>query len=85
MFREHSQLLQKNDKKLFRKTFRENSRHTSKSKMHTLEMLSNTSRTKYKVFATDLPGTEKEFRRGATTKAASQEKNNVTVFEKTRQ
>ena len=48
ILREDSELLQKNDKNLFGKKFREN--HISKSKKQTLEMLSNTSRTKHKPF-----------------------------------
>ena len=50
MLREDSELLQKSDKNLFGKKFRENIWHTSKSKKQTLEMLSNTLRTKYKPF-----------------------------------
>ena len=57
MLREDSELLQKNGKTLFREKFRENIWHTSKSKKQTLEMLSNTSRTKYKPFRHGLPQT----------------------------
>ena len=51
------ELLQKNDKYLFGKKFRENIWHISKSKKQTLEMLSNTSRIKYKPFRHSLPQT----------------------------
>ena len=57
ILREDSELLQKNDKNLFGKKFRENIWHTSKSKKQTLKMLSNTSRTKYKPFRHGLPQT----------------------------
>ena len=57
MLREDSELLQKNNKKNFRKKFRENIWHTCKSKKQTIEMLSNTSRTKYKPFRHGLPQT----------------------------
>ena len=57
MLREDSELLQKNGKNLFGKKFRENIWHTSKSKKQTLEMLSYTSRTKYKPFRHGLPQT----------------------------
>ena len=68
---EDSELLQKNDKNLFGKKFRENIWHTSKSKKQTLEMLSNTSRTKYKPFATPFP----RHRKGV-----SEGNNNKNVF-----
>ena len=45
MQREDSKILQKNDKTLSGKKFRENIWQTSKSKKETLEVLSNTSRT----------------------------------------
>ena len=48
MLREDSEFLQKNNKNLFGKKFDENIWQTSKSKKQTLDMLSNTSRTKYK-------------------------------------
>ena len=57
MLREDSELLQKNDKKIFRKKFRGNIWHTCRSKKQTIEMLSNTSRTKYKPFRHGLPQT----------------------------
>ena len=38
MLREDSELLQKNDKNLYRKTFRENIWHTSKSKKQTFKI-----------------------------------------------
>ena len=57
MLREDSELLQKNDKNIFRKKFRENIWHTSKSKKQTLEMLSNTSQIKYNSFRYRLPQT----------------------------
>ena len=45
---------------------------------------SNTSRTKHKPPSPrPSPDSEKEFRRATTTKASSQERNDVTVFEKT--
>ena len=81
MMREDSGLLQKNDKNLFGKKFGENINHTLKSKKQTLEILPNTSRTKYKPFRHGFPDTKKEFRR-ATTKASCQKRNDVTVFEK---
>ena len=55
MPREDLGLLQKNDKNLFGKKYRENIWHTSKSKKQTFEMLSNTSRKKYKPFTTAFP------------------------------
>ena len=55
MLREKSDLLQKNDKNLSGEKFRENIWHTSKSKKKTLEMLPNTSQTKYKPFCHGLP------------------------------
>ena len=57
MLREDSELLQKNDKKIFRKKCRGNIWHTCRSKKQTIEMLSNTSRTKYKPFRHGLPQT----------------------------
>ena len=48
MLREDSEFLQKNNKNLFGKKFDENIWQTFKSKKQTLDMLSNTSRTKYK-------------------------------------
>ena len=76
------ELLPKNDN-LFRKEFREIIRHTSKSKKQTLEMLSNTSQTKYKPFRHGLPQTPmEEFRRAATTKASSKKRKDIKVFEK---
>ena len=50
MLREDSELLQKNDRSFFGKKLRENIWDTSRSQMQTLEMLSNISRTKYKLF-----------------------------------
>ena len=57
MLREDSQLLQKNDNNLFRKRFRGNIWHTSKSKKQTIEMLPKTSQAKYKPFRHGLPQT----------------------------
>ena len=64
MLREDLALLQKNDKNLFGKVFHKNVWHTSKSKKQTLEMLSNTSRAKYKPFRHGLPQTPKRSFRG---------------------
>ena len=57
MLREDSQLLQKNDNNLFRKRFRGNIWHTSKSKKQTIEMLPKTSKAKDKPFRHGLPQT----------------------------
>ena len=57
MLRWNSELRQKNGKKLFGQKFRENIWHTSKSKKQTLEVVSNTSQTKYKPFRHGLPQT----------------------------
>ena len=57
MLSEDSDLLPKNDENLFGKKFLENIKHTSKSETQTLEILSNTSRTKYNSFLYDLPQT----------------------------
>ena len=57
MLRENSELIQKNNKNLIGRNFRENIWHTSKSKKQTLEMLPNTSRTKYKPLRHGLPHT----------------------------
>ena len=59
MPREYSELLQKNEKNFFGEKFRENIRHSSRSKKQTLEMLSNTSLIKYKAFChglSQIPG-----------------------------
>ena len=83
MLRENSELLQKNDKKLFGKKFRENIWQTSKSKKTNLrdviEYIANKVQT---LSPRTSPDTEKGFRRAATTKAFSQERKEVTVFEK---
>ena len=50
MLREDSKLLKKFNKNLFGKNFHKNIWHNSESKKQTLEMLSNTLRTKYKPF-----------------------------------
>ena len=57
MLREDSELLQKNGNNLSGKRFRENIWHISKSKGQTIEMLSNTSRTKYQPFRCSLSQT----------------------------
>ena len=83
MLREDSELLQKNDKTLFGKKFRENIWQTSKSKKTNLrdviEYIANKVQT---LLPRTSPDTEKGFRRAATTKAFSQERKEVTVFEK---
>ena len=67
MLKEDSELLQKNDKHLFEKKFRENIWRTSESKKQTLEILSNTSRTKHKPFCHGLPQSPR-FRKATITK-----------------
>ena len=57
MLREDSELLQKNYNNISGKKFRENIWHISKSKKQTMEMLSNTSRTKYQPFRCSLSQT----------------------------
>ena len=75
-------LLQKNGKNLFGKKFRENIWHTSKSKKQTLEMLSNTSRKKYKPFHHGLPQTPRRqqqkllLRKGTTSQYSKKRYNN---------
>ena len=84
MLREDSELLQVNDKNLFENKFRENICHTSKPKKQTTEMLSNISQNKTQtLLSRPSPDTEKEFWRETTTKASSQIRNDITVFEKT--
>ena len=88
MLREDSELLQKNDKNLFGKKFRENIWHTSKSKKQTFEMLSNTSPIKYKTFCHGLPQTPRRsfggqqqqkllLRKGTTSQYSKKRDNNV--------
>ena len=55
MLREDSEFLQKNDENLLGKKFRDNFRHTFKSKKQILDMLSNTSLAKHKFFRHGLP------------------------------
>ena len=87
MLREDLEILQKNDKNLFGKKLRENIWYTSKSKKQTLEMLSNTLQTKYKLFRHSLPQTSRRsfvgqqqqkllLRKGTTSQYSKKRNNN---------
>ena len=84
MLREDSELLQVNGKNLFENKFRENICHTSKSKKanhrNVIEYITNKTQT---LLPRPSPDTEKEFWRETTTKASSQIRNDITVFERT--